>query len=161
MRLILDATPLIHLTKVGFHLYFSKLGVELITTEEVLKEIFAADFPENAAIKKLIESEKIKVKNPQNTKPVIGGTHIGEVSVIFLASEMGAIAIIDDELGRAYATSLGVKVFYSTFLIIRAVVRTLISKQEAMVYIDKMIEKGWRCDVSTYKEILSKIQSIK
>ncbi len=159
MRLVLDATPLIHLTKVGFHIYFEKLGIEIITTHEVFKELkIAEDFPENAAIKRLIESKNIRVEDPKKLLPIAKGTHIGEVSVISLAKETNSVAIIDDVSGRSYASSLNVKVFHSTFLIIRALVKKIITKQEAKNFIDKMIANGWRCDVETYREILAKIE---
>ena len=138
MRLILDATPLIHLTKAGFHIYFDKLDVELVTTGEVLKEVLIEDFPENDAIKKLVDSEKIKIENPRQIKSWIKGAHAGEVSVVSLAVETKSTAIIDDELGRTYARGLGIEVFHSTFLIIRAVAKGIINKRDAVKFIDRM-----------------------
>lgn len=143
MRLILNATPLIHLTKAGFP--FEKLAAELITTEEVLKEIFAADFPENVRIKNMLNSKRLVVKNPK--------AHKGELSVISLAEETNSICIIDDRIGRAFA-----KTIYSAALVVEALVKKIITKQEAKNFIDKMIANGWRCDVETYRDILAKIE---
>lgn len=155
MRLILNATPLIHLTKAGFP--FEKLAAELITTEEVLKEIFAADFPENVRIKNMLNSKRLVVKNP---KSILEGTgaHKGELSVISLAEETNSICVIDDRIGRAFAKSLKGKTIYSAALVVEALVKKIITKQEAKNFIDKMIANGWRCDVETYREILAKIE---
>lgn len=162
MRLILDTTPLIHLVKAGFHIYFDKLDVEIITTEEVLKEIkLDEDFVENIAIKDLIKTGKIKVENPKGMKKVVTGTHTGEVSVISLAKESNSIAVIDDTIGRAYAESLGVEAFYSLFFIFRALKKRVIKRQEAIDFINKMIANGWRCDIETYQKIISKIERSK
>lgn len=157
MRLILDATPLIHLSKVGFP--FEKLTAKLITTEEVLKEIFAADSPENAAISNMLNTG-LSVENPKSILKGGFGMHQGELSVISLANETDSIAVIDDSLGRAYAKSLKVKTVYSATLVIEAAERKIITKEEAKKFINKMIENGWRCDVITYKEILSKIEGV-
>lgn len=158
MRLILDATPLIHLSKVGFP--FEKLTAELTTTEEVLKEIFAADSPENAAISNMLKSG-LNAENPKSILKGGFGIHKGELSVMSLARETNSIAVIDDRLGRAYAGSFKVKTIYSAALIIDAWAKKLITKREARNFIDKMVANGWRCDVITYKEILAKIEDVK
>ncbi len=161
MRLILDTTPLIHLVKAGFHIYFDKLDVEIITTSEVLKEIkLEEEFVENATIKSLVESKKIKIENPKSMEKMIGGTRAGEISVISLAKETNSIAVIDDALGRMYAQSLNVEVIYSTFFIFRALKKKLIQKQEAIDLINKMIKNSWRCNVETYTKIINKIEKI-
>ncbi|MFQ5887640.1 MAG: DUF3368 domain-containing protein [Candidatus Hydrothermarchaeales archaeon] len=161
MRLILDATPLIHLIKAGFSRYFEKLDIELLTTGEILKEIRVdEDLFENAAIRDLIKSGKIKVENPKKLRKTVKGTHIGEVSVISLAEETDSVAVIDDILARAYTKSLDLRAVHSTFLILRALKKKVIGKRRAIDIINRMIDNGWRCDVESYKEILSKIDGI-
>jgi predicted nucleic acid-binding protein len=156
--LVLDTTPLIHLVRVGFHIYFDKLGVEIITTGEVLKEIkLDENFVENIAIKDLIRAGKIRIENPKSMKKIVTGTHTGEVSVISLAKETNSVAVIDDAIGRAYAESLNVKTVYSTFFIFRALKKRVIKRQKAIDFINKMIVNGWRCDIETYQKIISKI----
>ncbi|MBI5253098.1 MAG: DUF3368 domain-containing protein [Euryarchaeota archaeon] len=43
-------------------------------------------------------------------------------------------------------------------MVVEALVKKIITKQEAKNFIDKMIANGWRCDVETYREILAKIE---
>lgn len=161
MRLILDATPLIHLIKAGVGRYFEKLDIEVLTTGEILKETKVdKDLFENAAIRDLIKSGQIKVKNPKKMRKIVKGTHIGEVSVISLAEETDSIAVIDDNLAMAYAKSLGLTAVHSTFLIFRALKKKVIDKHRAIDLINRMIDNGWRCDVGSYKEILSKIEGL-
>ena len=157
MRLILDATPLIHLTKAGLGQYFEKLDIEIQTTEDILKEIkIDEDQYENATIRDLIKTGKIKVKNPKKKRKTVKGTHTGEISVISLAEETNSIAVIDDSLARAYAKSLDLTVAHSTFIIFQALKKKAFDKQKAIDIIDKMIDNGWRCDIESYKEILKK-----
>lgn len=158
MRLILDATPLIHLSKVGFP--FEKLAAEIITTGEVLKEIFAADFPENVAISNMLGS-KLKVENPKNILKGSFALHKGGLSVISLARETDSIAVIDDRVGRAFAKSLKVKTIYSAARVIAELTKKIMTRREAKNFIDPMIANGWRCDVTAYKEILAKIEGAK
>jgi len=157
MRLILDATPLIHLAKAGFP--FEKLEAELITTSEVLEEVLAEEFPENARIKGMLNSKKLSIENPKSALEETS-IHKGELSVISLAKETNAVCVIDDKTARAYAKDLKVKTIYSASLIVEALGRKLITKQKAVSFIDKMITNGWRCDVETYKEIRSKIEGM-
>ncbi len=161
MRLILDATPLIHLIKAGFGHYFEKLSIELFTTDEILKEIRVdEDLFENVTIKDLIKSGNIKIKNPKKIRKIVKGTHIGEVSVISLAEETDSIAVIDDRLARAYGKSLNLTVVHSTFLVFRALKKKVIDKRRAIDIINTMIDNGWRCDITSYKEIIAKIEEI-
>lgn len=155
MRFIFDATPLIHLTKVGFPL--ERLPAELVTTEEVLKEIFVGDFPENVAISSMLKS-KLKVINPKNVLKGGFGIHRGELSVISVARETNSVAVIDDKIARALAKSLKVKTAYSAALIFEALEKDIITKREAINFVDKMIAGGWRCDVETYRVILAKLE---
>lgn len=157
MRLILDATPLIHLTKAGFPL--EKVGAELITTDEILRELLAGEFPENVRIKNMINSKKLNVKNP---KHILEGldVHKGELSAISLAKEENSICVIDDRIGRIFAKSLKIKTIYSVTLIIESLKKKKITKQEARNFIDAMIANGWRCDVETYKEIVARIERV-
>jgi|GEM_PF-4863634 len=155
MRLFFDATPLIHLTKAEFP--FEKLEAELITTSEVLKEVLAEEFPENARIKGMLNSKKLSIENPKSALEETR-IHKGELSVISLAKETNSICVIDDKTARAFAKSLKVKTIYSAALIAEASKKKLVTTQEAVSFIDKMISNGWRCDVESYMEIRGKIE---
>lgn len=162
MRLVLDATPLIHLVRSGFYKHFSDLGAEFLTTEEVAGELKLGEpgYPENQIIRRLIEDEILEISNPKKALKVIDGTHKGEVSVIALAREKTAVAVIDDRIARLYAKGLGVKTVHSTFLLFLALKKGLISKQKAKDVVNSMIDAGWRCDVETYKNVLQVIDDI-
>ncbi len=128
---------------------------KLVTTNDVLKEVFAEEFPEDVRIKSMLDSKKLSIKNPQNILESIS-VHRGELSVIFLAKEINSICVIDDKIGRALAKSLKVKTIYSAALVVEA-----LKKKMARNFIDAMIANGWRCDVAAYKEILAKIEGVK
>jgi predicted nucleic acid-binding protein len=162
MELVLDTTPLIYLTISGFYRYFPGLGLKLWTTGEVAKELRLEDggYPENQIISKLIEEEVLVVSDPKKTLKIARGIHKGEASVITLAKEKGAVAVIDDRVGKLYGESLGVKTVHTTFLVFLALKKGLMAKQKAKDFIDSMIDAGWRCDVETYKNILRAIDGL-
>lgn len=155
MQLVLDATPLIYLVRSGFYKHFSDLGIELLTTGKVIGELKPNEpgYPENQIIMGLIEDKTLEISNPKKALKVVDGTHEGEVSVIALAGEKTAIAVIDDRIARLYAKGLRIKTVHSTFLVFLALKKGLVSKQKARDVIDSMIDAGWRCDVETYKDV--------
>jgi len=163
MKLVLDATPLIYLVRAGFHSYFQKLGMEFFTTEEVVEELRLDDnkYPENSIITQMIGEGVIRVLKPKEKLPEVKGIHIGELSVIALAKEIGGIIIMDDKKGKIYARTLGIKSFHSTFLIFLAVKKGILPEEKARKIIDCMIDSGWRCDIETYRNILHILDRIK
>lgn len=84
----------------------------------------------------------------------------GGVSIIALAREKTAVAVIDDRVVRFYAKGLRTKTVHSTFLVFLALKKGLISKQKAKNLVDSMIDAGWRCDIETYKNVLQVIDDI-
>jgi len=133
MELVLDTTPLIYLIKSGFYKYFTGLGLKLWTTGEVVKELRLEDggYPENHIIAKLIEDKILVISNPKKIPKTPNGVHKGEASVITLAKEKGAVAVIDDRVGKLYGEGLGVKSVHSTFPVFTALKKGLISKEKA------------------------------
>jgi predicted nucleic acid-binding protein len=160
MELVLDTTPLIYLTKSGFYKYLPELEVKLRTTVEVVKELRLEDggYPENQIVSKLIEDKILVVSDLKKTPKTPNGVHKGEASVITLAKEKRAVAVIDDRIGKLYGEGLGVKTVHTTFPVFIALKKGLISKEKAKDFIDSMIDAGWRCDVETYKNIHGAIE---
>lgn len=162
MKLVLDATPLIYLVRTGYYRFFPYLDVELFTTNEVLKELKLEDpgYVENEIIKKLLDEGVIQAMDSGRKIRPIKGVHNGELSVISLAMEKEAIAVMDDKPARFYSKSLGLDTVYSTFFIFMGIKKRLISKKNARDYVDMMIEEGWRCDVESYKNLIKVIEEL-
>ena len=159
MELICDTTPLIHLTKIGFHTHFDAFDFKLNSTSEIIKELKIENnkYPETVVLKKLVDERVLEIRDAQRLIPIIQGTSLGEISVISLALEMNAVAVIDDRLAVNYARGLGLTTVFTPFFIFRAMVKNAIDRDEARDYISKLIDSGWRCDVETYKNILAAI----
>lgn len=159
--LVLDATPLIHLSKIRFWKNISALGFSLETTPQVIAEISIGRerYWEAAVITALLKSKTLSVKESTGKKiEVPKGLSAADASVVFLAKKLGAIAVLDDSPARNYAISLQVKTIHSTTLLIECVRLKIIPPQTAENLLDEMVSNNWHCDIKTYKTIIQAIR---
>lgn len=158
MEVITNATPLIYLTKCNLISLLEKLDVKLITTPEVKNEVLIERFTEYVALKEFIEknirTEPIDIEK-SFTNSQLGK---GEASVLSLATKLKLPVISDDKLAHLYAHSYRIEIHYTTFFLYRAVKKKVVSKREALEYLDRMILNQWRCDIKTYVLIKRKIE---
>jgi predicted nucleic acid-binding protein len=87
------------------------------------------------------------------------GLHTTDAEVLALASELGGIAVIDDEVARKTARIYGIS-YVGTPYILRAVSQGLITKERAKQAINEMIFEGWRCSVESYAKIMDAIEKL-
>ncbi len=160
MLLVLDATPLIYLSKINLWRHLGKLGYGLATTPHVIEELQLGEtaFKEAVGINRLLAEGKLAVKKSLEEIPYIGGLSKADVSVIFLAKKLNAFAVVDDLEALAYGKAMGAKAVHTSVLVIEAVRKKALSPEKAVLCIDEMIACGWRCDVETYKNILTAIK---
>jgi hypothetical protein len=81
--------------------------------------------------------------------------HKGEASSIAIAKERGWLFLSDDAAARKYARALGVEVSGTLGCLVLAVERNLASLEEANLWLQQMIEKGYHSPVSDLSELLS------
>ncbi len=167
--LILNATPLIYLAKVGLAEKLRFATYQLVTTEAVYREVVEEGIRkgvgEAEGLKDLFKAGVIKIEkaneHKDNNDVLQGlkgsGIHLGEESVISLALELQSIVVMDDQRARQVAKILGVKVTGTPHLILHMVGQKLLTRSDAKKAIDTMVEKGWRCSPSHYSEILKLI----
>ncbi|MFH1200112.1 MAG: hypothetical protein V1708_03535 [Candidatus Micrarchaeota archaeon] len=156
--LVLDATPLIYLTRAGFWKYLPKLGWKLATTRQVVLELRLDEnqFPEAMHISVLIKGKALDVLPAKAGEEP--GLSSADVSVILLARRLKAVAVVDDEPARRFAAANGIATAHSTALLIDGVRRKAFSGEKALELLDAMVDAGWYCDVETYKNIAQAIR---
>ncbi len=164
--LILNATPLIYLAKVGLAEKLRFVTYQLVTTEAVYKEVVEEGIRKGAGeaqgLRDLFKAGVIKIEKANARKDYNNvlqelkgsGIHLGEESVIALALELQSIVVMDDQRARQVAKILGVKVTGTPHLILHMVSQKLLTRRDAKKAIDVMVEKGWRCGPSHYSRIL-------
>lgn len=157
-ELVLDATPLIHLTRIGFWKYAG--SYLLLTTPLVVKELsLDRQFPETLALKAMLSSKQLRVVTPHSVHPQVAGLSAADLSIIQLARQQKAIAVIDDEAASLFAQTSNVSTVHSSTLLVHAVKTKKIGEQEAVELVNQMIEGGWHCDTQTYAAILASIRN--
>jgi predicted nucleic acid-binding protein len=164
--LILNATPLIYLCRIGRSDFFSIFKETKYTTPKVREEVIVKGkklgAPDALVIEDLIEDNIIKIRKPKNedfieTLSQIPGLHGAEIQVIALAKELGGIAILDDNVARKTAKIFNVEVHGTLYLLLRIYYRGIISKEEIKKIIDEMISLGWRLSLNEYLKVLKEI----
>ena len=164
--LVLDATPLIYLTRVGLGSVFEGLGCELVTSPRVRREVVdegaGRGYPDASVLGELFRRGVIEVREPSD-KGLVGrllearGLHAADAEVLALALEMGGVAVMDDEAARKTARIFGASFVGTPFILMRAVARGLVARERAMDAFKDMISEGWRCDVVTYDAVMGSL----
>lgn len=164
---VFDATPLIYLGKIKLLDKVAHLPEEKYITKSVFKEVVEKGKelgePEAFMIEKIIEAGVIKIKNPHNKKyirrladnPKI---HPADADTLALASELGGVALLDDEEARGMAEIEGIEHHGTIYLLLRMMKMNLITKKETQENLNEMIHYGWRCSTDLYADILLKLK---
>ena len=82
-----------------------------------------------------------------------------EASVINLAIERKDKLIVDDAVAIKVAKSFNIETIRTTTIIFMAVKKNLITKEQAISFIDKLIEIGYYITPPYYAAILKKLTS--
>ena len=168
--LVLNATPLIYLCKIGLSNILKEFPetkyVPPMVIEETVKRGKILGAPDAFMIEKLVNEGIIRVKKPIKNEFIriiaqIPELHDAEVQVIALAKELGGIAILDDSVARQVAKIFNIEVHGTVYLILRRYYEGKISKKKVKVTLDKMIAAGWWISAEDYAKILDELNVIK
>lgn len=154
-RLVLDATPLIHLAKAG--LLEATLGsFEVIVAESVLEEVTRGEAPPDAVmIRGAADEGRIKVHKPRDGDMVRAlmrhrEVHRGEAETMASAAELGAAAVMDNGVAWAVANLYGVPTKPGTlYLLFRLVSLGLLDSRDAEDRLDQMVKTSLYLDSRT------------
>jgi len=167
--LVLNATPLIYLTKVGLSKVFEDLKNEKLTSPEVKREVVdegkRKGVPEAITLQKMFENKVFKIIEPKDQAFLIRlletrGLHATDAEVLAIAKERNGIAVVDDEVARKTARIYGISYAGTPYVLMRAVFQRLITKERAKQAMKEMIFAGWRCSIETYTKIMEAIEKL-
>jgi len=167
--LVFNATPLIYMTRAGASKVFEGLEDEKLTSPSVRQEVVdegkRKGVPDAIVLERMFESNVFKVVEPKNQKLLRSllqtkGLHITDAEVLALARERNGMAVIDDEVARKTARIFGISYVGTPYILMRAVMARLISKERAIQTIGEMIHAGWRCSVESYVKIMNAIEAL-
>ncbi len=172
MKLILNASPLIHIIRAGFGKIFVLLkeaGIELIVPKEVVNEVVerGKNYADSAVVQDLIEKGVIKVAEMENENIEVflktyseKSLHKGEVEVLFLAKKLNGIAIIDEKPARAVGRILGIEVRGSVYLLMLLFKKGFINKEEVIKAFKNMVKTGYRLSSRDFTIIMEELEKL-
>lgn len=166
MKVIINATPLIYLGKLGKLNLLTQLYSNIITTREVKNEVLTKNYPEYSVLKMAFDNW-IMIQDA-NDKTVMDNLILsqqidfGEASVIALALEQenDVILLLDDLIARSVAKSLGIKISGTLGIILEALYSKILSTDEIKLLFDDLVtETPFRISVKLYQSITQLINS--
>ena len=155
--MISNSSPLIFLSKINQLFLLKKLFNQVFISREVKDEALIKSKPGSINILNAIDEGWIKVVEVKKNIPI--GTKGGESSVINLAIEREDKLIVDDTVAIKIAKSFDIETIRTTTIIFMAVKKNLITKEQAISFIDKLIEIGYYITPTYYATILKKLTS--
>ncbi len=169
--LVLNASPIIYLCKSGLATRLRQLrsSFRFVTSDEVYNEVYTRGVEKGVSeaniLKELFDGGVIEVmtakgdsKRRVEEQTSSSGIHEGEASVISLAVELEATAIMDDKRARHVSRILGVRISGTPAIVMELVRSNVISKQEAKRGIENMVSEGWYCSARVFSNIISAIE---
>lgn len=166
MKVIINATPLIYLGKLGKLNLLTQLYSNIITTREVKNEVLTKNYPEYSVLKMAFDNW-IMIQDA-NDKTVMDNLilsqqiDLGEASVIALALEQenDVLLLLDDLIARSVAKSLGIKISGTLGIILEALYSKILSADEIKLLFDDLVtETPFRISVKLYQSITQLINS--
>jgi predicted nucleic acid-binding protein len=161
--LIFDATPLIHLTKVGQASLIEAIQTRKYAARPVFQEVVERGKAKGVAgalvLARLFETGAITIADASDTALLrtlakIRGLEEPDAETLAIAKEFNYGAVVDDLLARRVARTCGIDFVGTPYVILLGIRNSLLTKEEAVDAIDSMIEAGWRCGAELYREIV-------
>lgn len=159
--IVSDASLLICLAKAEKLSLLRELFGEVLIEEEVKRETIDRDKEEGAfdalVIEDAVKDGWIKVEKIEDEKR-FSGIHKGEGNTILLAKKHKCLVLIDEEDAREVARVMRLKVRGSLYVLKKAVEKGLMSKDDAIKTLDKMIKDGFRISTRFYAKFLEDVK---
>lgn len=169
MIAVINASPLIYLSKLGIIEILPQLFTRIITTRTVKQEILREKSAPELAILSEVFSSWLEVKQADEKlvkKLAELQIHKGEAEVIaigreLLTKEKTTVVIIDDLLAREIATSLGLMVTGTIGILLKATKEKVFSKKESQTLLEQLITTTtFRLSARVYAKILKEIEAL-
>lgn len=162
--LVCDAGPLIIQAKLGvLTRWISELKYNPVLLDVVVDEIKRGSFAygEQQEIAQFLKQAKI-VSFPEGKDTASGLSLQDQASLSYVEKMSPAILLADDRLLRRAAKQAAVPVIGFPGLMIQAVRKNLVTKEEALKLLDKAIElHDYRISIALYQELRKQITACK
>lgn len=117
--------------------------------------------PEAIELQKGINDKWIEVKKTSiNSLLITQKIGEGEKEVISLAAKNKAIAILDDDTARGYATILQIETHGTIYVLLLAIKKRIITKAKGTMFLNTMLAKGFYMSTEIYIKTQQMIDSL-
>jgi predicted nucleic acid-binding protein len=171
MPTVSNTSPIIWLSKIGKLGLLKDLFDEIVISEECYREAVEVGvkegFSDALVIKEACEQGWLKVKTLDEKQKAICQMiiqqtfelHLGEVQAVVLARGLGkgALLLMDDSSGRAFAETWGLRVRGVLYVLITALRRGLIGAAEAKEKVLALVRRGFRIEPKLLARVLEEI----
>ena len=164
--LIFDATPLIYLAKSYGVKLLTELDEELVIPQKVFKEVVEKglenDEPDARKIQILVDEDVFEVRNCELEGFLERNSNLSlaDKQVLKIADETGSAAVMDEAYGRRIAESEDIETRGTAYIVLKLQKLDILTDEESKELIDELVDQGWYCSTSLYKDILNKIEEI-
>lgn len=164
--LVLNATPIMYLCKIGLSRVFAEIRVDKYTTSKVVEEVVdkgkSLGAPDAFVAEKLIEQSIIKVQKPRDVDFIkrlskIPDLHEAEIQVLALAKELNGIAIIDESIAREVSRIFDVEAHGTAFLLLTLFYGGYLTREKVKESIERMVSVGWRLTAEEYAKLIKEL----
>lgn len=164
MNLVFDSSSLIYLGKLGLLDKISKIEGKKFIPENVYKEVVVKGLernePEAKHIDELIKKKQFTVKEAKTDIGDIPSLSKADKEVLSIAKETKSMAVIDEIYASEIAEAHGIECHGSLYILLKLLEKKMITKKEAIDYLDKMITLGFYLSADKYRGILSVIEKV-
>lgn len=155
--IVTNTTPLINLGKCGKITLLKAIFKKVVIPETVLEELQRkSQSEETLAVQQAIKEQWMMVERvSETTLPQITLLGQGEREAITLASQYKCIFLTDDNFAKSYALFQRIESHGTIYVLTRAVLRKLITKEEAKELLEKMITLGFYVSTKAYVDFIN------
>jgi predicted nucleic acid-binding protein len=148
---------------------FEGLKEEKLTSPQVKREVVdegkRKGVPDALILEKIFENKMFRAVEP-NDRVFLSrlletrGLHVTDAEVLALAKELDSLAVVDDEVARKTAKVYGIAHVGTPYVLVRAVLQKLITKERAREAVNEMVSAGWRCSIESYAKIMEVLEKV-
>lgn len=167
LKVILDATPLIYLAKLGKIKLLKKLFDEVLVPEKVYQEVVVIGkkegYSDSLIVENAIKEGWIFVESVQSDKNLEDHApelDLGEIEVLGFGErykEDEILLLIDDAAGRKLAAAFGFDVKGTIYVLLKGYKNGILSKKETKELLNKLIQNGFRLSPEVYSRLLKEL----
>ena len=154
--MISSATPIICLSKINQLSLLKKLFKVVIIPSSVKNEVLIEGKEGYSVILSAVKEGWIKVASPKNKMNL--GLDVGENAAINLARERKDTIILDDAFAIKVAKAFNIPFIITTTLLFMAVSKRIITKDDAVRLLNKLVEIGYYISPREYSVLLTRLK---